>query len=66
MVQMVAGILAFVLMDTVEKAMMDYMQHAITHYGDNDDIRDAIDFLQKQVNLLPTPHNPPPPLHTHV
>ncbi|XP_071113401.1 tetraspanin-33-like isoform X2 [Haliotis cracherodii] len=47
-VQMVAGILAFVLMDTVEKAMMDYMQHAITHYGDNDDIRDAIDFLQKQ------------------
>ncbi|XP_067676541.1 tetraspanin-33-like [Haliotis asinina] len=47
-VQVVAGILAFVLMDKVEKAMMDYMQHAITHYGDNNDIRDAIDFLQKQ------------------
>ncbi|KAK7108387.1 tetraspanin-33-like [Littorina saxatilis] len=49
--QMVAGVLAFVLLDTVEDNMMDFVQRAVTTYHTplaDDNVDTAMDTLQRE------------------
>ncbi|KAK6169415.1 hypothetical protein SNE40_020477 [Patella caerulea] len=49
-IQLVAGILAFVFVDGIEAQVLDYMKHSIGHYDENADIKDLVDQIQKQYN----------------
>ncbi|ESO84008.1 hypothetical protein LOTGIDRAFT_184042 [Lottia gigantea] len=46
--QVIAGVLAFVFVDSIEKQVLDYMKHSLEHYDDNADINDLVDQIQKQ------------------
>lgn len=53
MVQMVAGILAFVLLDTVERRSLALLRDAMASFGKGDHAErdNVIDSLQEMVNL---------------
>ncbi len=48
-VEVIAGVLAFVLMDHIQDTLTVYLHAAMIHYQDNHDLHVAIDYIQSKV-----------------
>ena len=48
-IEVIAGVLAFILMDHIQETLTIYLHTAMVHYQDNHDLRVAIDYIQGKV-----------------
>ncbi len=48
--EVIAGILAFILMEHIEETLTTYLNASMIHYQDNQELRAAIDYIQRTVS----------------
>ena len=51
-IEVIAGVLAFILMDHIQETLTTYLNAAMVHYQDNHDLRAAIDYIQGKVFVI--------------
>ncbi len=48
--EVIAGVLAFILMEHIEETLTTYLNASMIHYQDNQELRAAIDYIQRTVS----------------